>query len=132
MLHLKIHKKDGSIVDIGRFSSQESMNEWIKAHTSQEVFGKNAYTEKVEVSPSVKNDLGVEIIPAIYETIEHPNEYTPEVIDVSLEVEQERINMEAKAYLAETDWLIIRDLETGKKPTKEILDKRAEARTKVK
>lgn len=45
--------------------------------------------------------------------------------------EQERINQEARAYLAETDWYTIRAQETGVEVPADILQKRQEARDKV-
>lgn len=40
-------------------------------------------------------------------------EYTVEITDISQQLEQERINNEALAYLASTDWLIIREMDSG-------------------
>jgi hypothetical protein len=40
-------------------------------------------------------------------------EYTIEITDISQQIEQERINNEALAYLASTDWLIIREMDSG-------------------
>ena len=45
--------------------------------------------------------------------------------------EQERINQEARAYLAETDWYVIRAQETGVEVPVDILQKRQEARDRV-
>jgi hypothetical protein len=40
-------------------------------------------------------------------------EYTIEITDISQQIEQERINKESLAYLASTDWLIIREIDSG-------------------
>ena len=40
-------------------------------------------------------------------------EYTIEITDISQQLEQERINKESLAYLASTDWLIIREIDSG-------------------
>jgi hypothetical protein len=40
-------------------------------------------------------------------------EYTIEIKDISQQIEQERINNESLAYLASTDWLIIREMDSG-------------------
>lgn len=45
--------------------------------------------------------------------------------------EQERINKEARAYLASTDWYVIRNQETGVAVPQDILDARAAARTSI-
>lgn len=47
------------------------------------------------------------------------------------EQEQERISAEARAYLAETDWYVIRLQETGEHVPDEILSERAAARARV-
>ena len=60
-----------------------------------------------------------------------PAEYTIEITDITAEIEQEKANAEALKYLAETDWLMIRELETGKPMPEEIKLKRQEARNKV-
>ena len=44
---------------------------------------------------------------------------------------QDKINAEARAYLASTDWYIIRKQETGEEIPQEVLNARAEARAKV-
>jgi hypothetical protein len=40
-------------------------------------------------------------------------EFTVESADISQKIEQERINNEALEYLASTDWLIIREMDSG-------------------
>lgn len=54
-----------------------------------------------------------------------------ELVDVSAEMEQEKINAEALKYLADTDWLLIRSMETGIPMPEEVKAKRAEARLKI-
>lgn len=60
-----------------------------------------------------------------------PAEYTIEITDITAEIEQEKANAEALKYLAETDWLMIRELEIGKPMPEEIKIKRQQARDKV-
>ncbi len=43
----------------------------------------------------------------------YPEGYWVEYIDISTQVEQDRINAEALKYLADTDWLIIREIDAG-------------------
>jgi hypothetical protein len=45
--------------------------------------------------------------------------------------EQEQINADSLAYLASTDWYVVRQQETGTDIPQEVLDKRAEARAAV-
>lgn len=44
---------------------------------------------------------------------------------------QEQINQEARQYLAETDWYVVRELDTGVAMPDEVRQKRAEARARV-
>lgn len=43
----------------------------------------------------------------------YPEGYQVEYIDMTAQMEQERINAESLAYLASTDWLIIREVDAG-------------------
>jgi type II secretory pathway component PulC len=47
------------------------------------------------------------------DSFKYPEGYTVEYIDISAQVEQERINAESLKYLADTDWLIIREVDAG-------------------
>jgi hypothetical protein len=47
-------------------------------------------------------------------------------------VEQHRINQEARKYLKDTDWYVIRKQETGKEIPSDILTAREEARKRIK
>jgi hypothetical protein len=61
----------------------------------------------------------------------YPEGYQVEYIDITAQVEQDKINAEALAYLASTDWMIIRETETQVACPAEIKQLRAEARLKV-
>lgn len=60
-----------------------------------------------------------------------PEGYTTEFIDVTEQIEQEATNKEALNYLAATDWMIIREIETSVACPIEVKQLRAEARLKV-
>jgi hypothetical protein len=60
-----------------------------------------------------------------------PAEYTVEVIDITAQVEQDRVNREALEYLASTDWMAIRASEGGKPMPEEVKQARAEARARI-
>ncbi len=47
------------------------------------------------------------------------------------QVEQDAIDTEAKAYLASTDWYLVREMETGVPTPQEVKDARQDARLKV-
>lgn len=65
------------------------------------------------------------------DSFKYPAGYWLEYIDITLQVEQEKINAEALAYLASTDWLIVREVETQVPCPPEVKQLRAEARLKV-
>ena len=58
-------------------------------------------------------------------------EYTVEIEDITAQVEQQRVNQEALAYLASTDWYIIREMDQGTPCPAEIKSERAAARARI-
>lgn len=60
-----------------------------------------------------------------------PAEYTIEIEDITAQVAQEAVNAEALAYLASTDWLIIREVDAGVACPAEIKAERAAARARI-
>jgi len=60
-----------------------------------------------------------------------PAEYTVQITDITAELEQERINAEALKYLADTDWMIIRELDANIPCPASVKLARAEARAKI-
>lgn len=65
------------------------------------------------------------------DSFKYPEGYWVEYIDISAQVEQERINAEALAYLDSTDWLIIREVDANVPCPADIKQLRAEARTRI-
>lgn len=58
-------------------------------------------------------------------------EYTVEVEDITAQVAQQAVNAEALAYLASTDWLIIREVDAGVPCPADIKAERAAARARI-
>jgi len=58
-------------------------------------------------------------------------EYTVEIEDITARVAQDAINAEALAYLASTDWLIIREVDAGVACPADIKAERAAARARI-
>ena len=58
-------------------------------------------------------------------------EYTVEIEDITAQVAQDAINAKALAYLASTDWLIIREVDSGVICPAEIKAERAAARARI-
>jgi hypothetical protein len=65
------------------------------------------------------------------DSFKYPEGYVVEYIDISGQVEQEAINAEALAYLASTDWMIVREVETQVPCPESVKILRAEARLKI-
>lgn len=65
------------------------------------------------------------------DSFKYPQGYWVEYVDISAQVEQDKINAEALAYLASTDWMIIRETETQVPCPLEVKELRAAARLKV-
>lgn len=84
---------------------------------------------------AVMDDTGAivqEAIPAkTHKEVKLKAEYTIEILDISAQVDQEKQNAEALAYLASTDWLIIREIDAGVPCPVDVKAKRAEARSKI-
>lgn len=58
-------------------------------------------------------------------------EYTVEIEDITDQVAQQAINAEALAYLASTDWLVIREVDAGTACPADIKAERAAARARI-
>jgi hypothetical protein len=84
---------------------------------------------------AVLDEQGVEVsraVPAVMQKwVKLKAEYTVEIEDITAQVAQEAINAEAIAYLAATDWLIIREVDAGVPCPADIKVLRAEARAKI-
>lgn len=77
------------------------------------------YQEEVPAVYSGGNLIAEEIpavpeVPAVMQKqVKLKAEYTVEIIDITAQLEQERINKESLDYLASTDWLVIREMDSG-------------------
>ena len=99
---------------------------------SREIHGDNMPTDVVEITAEqhaalINGQSAGKIIAADAAgrpVLQDPPPLTPEQ-------EQKRINSEARAYLASTDWYVIRLQETGAPIPAEILDERAAVRARV-
>ena len=60
-----------------------------------------------------------------------PESFDVMIEDITAKLDQEKINEEALKFLAETDWLIIRELDCGVVCPAEIKLQRQEARAKI-
>ena len=95
-----------------------------------------AIPEQVEVSHEeiIAQTQGTDEELAVWlagDSFKYPEGYWVEYIDISSQVAQQKINTEALAYLASTDWMIVREVETQVPCPVEVKQLRAEARLRV-
>lgn len=87
---------DSSTLQIANFENDVTMNEWIEMLAETKAWG------SPEINEEVLNENG-EIT-----TNSTPAEYEVLIEDCTAEVEQERINKEAKEYLVKTDYVVLK------------------------
>jgi hypothetical protein len=121
---------------------------WLSHHEGMGTFGQKRQVishpaisteSQVEISPAVIDENGVEISPAQFETqvTETPAReeviegYMVEIVDISAQIEQEKTNAEALAFLAATDWMVIRAMERGENLSAELKAERQAARDRI-
>lgn len=127
--------KNGVITNQATFQTQDEADQWLASHEGMKTFGqpKQIVQQEIEVSPAVISQDGTEISPAVTELrdVEIAGDYEVEVIDITSQVEQEAINAEALAFLAATDFYIIRELDNGVPCPAEIKAERQAARDRI-
>jgi hypothetical protein len=151
MLKIKVTEKSGaSVTYSGELSLVDRLSElghglherWVlhKDELMAEAYDDADVLEEElrELTPAVDavlDDQGVEVSPAVpavmQKWVKLKAEYTVEIEDITAQVAQDAINAEALAYLASTDWLIIREVDAGVPCPADIKTLRAEARAKV-
>lgn len=111
---------------------------WIKENSEEYSQDDVLDNRLFEVSPGFAEQLDdsgnvlQQAILAITETqVKLKAEYTIEIIDITQEIEQQRINLESLKYLQDTDWYIIREVDSGIPCPAEIKAARAAARAAI-
>jgi hypothetical protein len=104
MIKINIKKQD-IITNSATFPSQEEADTWLASCEANESFGKPEHT--IEITPRSVDENGV-VTEATYETI--PSEYLVEILDVTAQVEQEKVNQAAKLFLNNSDYKVLRHL----------------------
>ena len=89
--------------------------------------GAEAYDDADVLEEKIEQDsFGVDV-----KMVKLKAEYTVSIEDITAQVEQQRINQEALAYLASTDWYIIREIDQGTPCPAEVKAERAAARARI-
>lgn len=120
---LTIKNAQGEYLQHVVFEDQKAQDEFIEMLAATYAWGRPEH--QVEILG--ENDMSFE--PKQFETI--PAEYTIEVEDISAQVDQEKINEEAQAFLDSTDAFVIRFMETGVEMPEGMSEARQEARERI-
>lgn len=128
-------KRNGQLTNQASFPTMEEAQAWLAHHEGMKSFGQPAQTiqQQVELSPAVIDEEGNELSPAVMEMqeVHIPGSYEVEVLDISAELAQQAINAEAQAFLASTDWMVIRAAERGEELSPEFKAERQAARDRI-
>lgn len=119
-------KKQNVITNSAQFETQAEADSWLNEQIANESFGKAQHQK--EVTPKIINGDGT-TTPATYVTV--PSEYTVEQVDVTNEVNQSKVNADSLSYLAATDYLVIKSMESGIPMDEVVKGLRAEARLRI-
>lgn len=126
--------RNSAVTNQASFPSQEEAQAWYDSHLAMGSFGNAAssHTILVELTPAVLDENGVEIQAATFEDqIIQVAGHSVEFLDVSAQLAQEAVNAAALKYLADTDWMVIRESEGGVACPQGIKDLRAAARLSI-
>lgn len=142
-------KKQNQITNEAQFETEEQAQTWLDQESNNLSFGKiQREAKEIEVTDmdgnvSVILDNNEDISKSISVREEKdlegkiikihtlPKEFESEIIDITKEIEAQKASIEALAYLASTDFLIIKQAEGIKECPSEIKELRAAARLKV-
>jgi hypothetical protein len=158
MMQISI-KKQEQITNQASFPTMEEAQAWLAHHEGMKSFGqpKQIVQQQIELEPAViekqmvmikeaqLDEEGNELSPAEFEEqdvvvkeavvemqeVELAGEYEIIIEDLTAKLEQEKINAEALAFLAATDYIIIRAMERGEEVSPEIKAERQAARDKI-
>lgn len=137
MIEIRI-KKQGVVTHKGQFETQQQADEWIQSSIALRSWGKPERWVNEEdcslqgeiISEAIAEQLigGPENETKQYK---FAAEYVIEQEDITAKVLQEEINAASLKYLAETDWCVIRFLESGVAVPAEVSTQRTAARAAI-
>ena len=153
--------KNTQVTNSAQFPSQEEADAWLARHEGMGTFGhKDIFSsQEVLISEEVRGNVNVlvseaeydsygdevtpaiytvdpdgVVSPAVYETqtvLVSPAQYTVEITDITAQLAQEAESAAALAYLAATDYIVVRATERGESLSAEFRAERDAARAKV-
>lgn len=147
MIKVQVKNSENQILASSYFKDQAQADAWLaNARKNQnspwgrhlrtvELDAENPVDESLILSSEVKVrqvlDEEQGFVDEQYTLLTLKADYAVEIEDLGDEKTQEQKNREARAYLASTDWLIIRELDSGEECPAEIKAERAAARSRI-
>lgn len=122
------------------FPTQDEAQAWYSKHEAKGIFGKSEHTVQEVDIPAVVDAWGNILAPATMKDVIVPSEFTVEIVDITAELEQQRVNYEALQYLAASDWKCLRhqdqlmlgiDTSLSSEEYANLLQSRQEARDRI-
>lgn len=113
MIQIQIKKQD-QITNQASFPTMEEAQAWLAHHEGMGSFGqpKQVVQQQIEISPAVLDEEGNEVSPAVNEMqeMELAGNYEVEILDITSQLERQAINAESLAFLASTDFKVLRHI----------------------
>lgn len=120
---LTIKNVQGEYLQHVIFEDQETQDSFVEMLAATSAWG------KAEHQVEILDEEGKSLDPKQYETI--ASEYSIEIEDVTVQLEQQKINEEARVYLASTDWMVLRMMDIGTPIPEGIQVLRQQARDRI-
>lgn len=128
-------KKQDVVTNQASFSTRAEADQWLAQHEGMGSFGEPARVvqQQVELSPAVLAEDGSVLQEAVTEMqeVQLPGSYEVIIEDISAQIAQQAINAEALAFLAATDWKVVRAMERGEELSPEFKAERQAARDRI-
>jgi hypothetical protein len=139
MIKVEIKNLQSFITNARQFETRQLAEAWVSEHSLALHFGKIAgeypqsQLSQDEISQATNTRTTDESGRTLVEPVlTIPAQFTIEYTDISAQIIQDKLNVDSLAYLASTDWLVLRAIDDATKPVPEdIKQKRAAARAAI-
>ncbi len=84
------------ITNMAQFATEAEAQAWVAEHSAMGSFGRPAWDEQILISPAIPRHLSedgltiIDAVPAVYETVHHPAEFTVDISPVVKSAEELR------------------------------------------
>ena len=133
MIKLIIRNKNNDITHTPEFPNEGEMQAWLDVQNQFCTLGKPErwVTEAQEDISSAVDSREVELEGQAHTEYKMLAEYSIETVDVTAELAQQAANQQARQYLADTDWYIISEMDTGEACPADVKAARSAARSRI-